>query len=93
VPLALFPLQPEMFGLWTVAEEDFSPLDTNAGKDELEWLVTQLIEKLSRSTHTTSIKQASCLWLLSLVKHCRAQGAVQSKLSATQDAFMGLLGG
>lgn len=91
VHCALGPLSPAARDVWTVAEEDFSPLDTGAGADELEWLVTQLTEKLSRSTHP-NIKQASCLWLLSLVKHCMAQGAVQSKLSAIQDAFMGLLG-
>jgi len=91
VHCALGPLSPSARDVWTVAEEDFNPLDAGVGAEELEWLVTQLTEKLSRSTHP-NIKQASCLWLLSLVKHCMTQEAVQSKLSAIQDAFMGLLG-
>jgi len=91
VHCALGPLSPSARDVWTVAEEDFNPLDAGVGAEELEWLVTQLTEKLSRSTHP-NIKQASCLWLLSLVKHCMSQEAVQSKLSAIQDAFMGLLG-
>jgi len=91
VHCALGPLSPTARDIWTVSEEDFSPLDSGAGAEELEWLVIQLTEKLTRSTHP-NIKQASCLWLLALVKHCMSQAAVQAKLLDIQGAFMGLLG-
>jgi len=74
-----------------VSEDEFTPLDAGAGADQLEWLVSQLTEKSTKSTHP-NIKQASCLWLLALVKHCITQPAVQGKLLAIQGAFMGLLG-
>merc|ERR1719483_652930 len=91
VHCALGPLSPSARDVWTVSEDEFTPMDAGAGADQLEWLVSQLTEKSTRSTHP-NIKQASCLWLLALVKHCITQPAVQSKLLAIQGAFMGLLG-
>ena len=68
---------------WSVEEADFSPLETDQQEDqkkeeentELDWLLSQLTGKLTRSTHP-SVKQASCLWLLAVVKHCMAQSQV-----------------
>ena len=67
---------------WSVEEPDFSPLETNQQQEEeeednteLDWLLSQLTGKLTRSTHP-SVKQASCLWLLAVVKHCMAQSPV-----------------
>ena len=70
--------------LWSVEEGEFSPLETDQQEKEeekeednveLAWLLSQLTGKLTRSTHP-SVKQASCLWLLAVVKHCMAQSQV-----------------
>ena len=64
--------------LWSVEEGDFAPLDTAHEQEgeELDWLVSQLTGKLTRSTQP-SVKQASCLWLLAVVKHCISQSQVR----------------
>ena len=67
--------------LWSVEEAEFSPLETGTDQQEednveLAWLLSQLTGKLTRSTHP-SVKQASCLWLLAVVKHCMAQPQVR----------------
>ena len=69
VHCALGPTSPAARDVWSVSEEDFTPLDAQSDKNDLEWLVTQLTTNLTRSTHP-NIKQASCLWLLSVVKKC-----------------------
>ena len=60
--------------LWSVEESEFSPVTEQEG-EELDWLVSQLTGKLTRSTHP-SVKQAACLWLLAVVKHCISQSQV-----------------
>ena len=63
---------------WSVEEDDFSPLDTDLQEEEgqqLDWLVSQLTGRLTRSTHP-SVKQAACLWLLAVVKQCISQSQV-----------------
>ena len=75
---------------WSVDEADFSPLETDQQQHqekeeentELDWLLSQLTGKLTRSTHP-SVKQASCLWLLAVVKHCMAQPQVSQSVSQT----------
>ena len=71
--------------LWSVEEAEFSPLETGTDQQEednleLAWLLDQLTGKLTRSTHP-SVKQASCLWLLAVVKHCMAQSQVRLFIS------------
>jgi len=91
VHCALGPLSPAARDVWTVAEADFKPVESGGGDSELEWLLAQLTDKLTQSSHP-NIKQASCLWLLAIVRHCLTQAVVQSKLLKIQAAFMGLLG-
>ena len=65
--------------LWSVEESEFSPVTEQQG-EELDWLVSQLTGKLTRSTHP-SVKQAACLWLLAVVKHCISQAQVGNSSS------------
>ena len=90
---ALGRLSPATRDVWAVAEEDFSlPADQEKDQEqELAWLVTKLTQELTRSTHP-NIKQASCLWLLAVVKHCINQAVVRQHLLDIQKAFMNLLG-
>ena len=87
---ALGHLSPAARDAWTVAEEDHIE-EEGGGREELGWLLDKLTGELTRSTHP-NIKQASCLWLLALVKHCIRQEVVKTHLLEIQAAFMGLLG-
>jgi len=88
---ALGPLSPAARDAWAVSEADYKPVDPSADTSELCWLLAQLTDKLTKSTHP-NVKQASCLWLLAVVKQCIDQADVKEKLIEIQTAFMGLLG-
>ena len=91
VHCALGPLSPAARDIWTVKEDEFQPIEEVTGESELAWLLAQLTDKLTLSSHP-NIKQASCLWLLAVVRHCISQPQVRDKLLRIQGAFMGLLG-
>ncbi|XP_023933323.1 proteasome-associated protein ECM29 homolog [Lingula anatina] len=74
---------------WTVQEDNFKPL-TDAGKDEVEWLLSELHTKYVRSDNP-HIRQAACVWLLSLVKSCSGHKVIQENMKTIQGAFMSLL--
>ena len=66
-------------------EGEFSPLDLDLQGEEgeeLDWLVSQLTGKLTRSTHP-SVKQAACLWLLAVVKQCISQSQLIRKVTTS----------
>jgi len=90
VHCALGPMSPDSRDTWTVDKEDFKPIEGIAGTD-LQWLVEKLVGSLTQSTHP-NIKQAGCLWLLAVTKHCTGEEAVKSQLVRIQSAFMSLLG-
>ena len=100
VSCVLGPLSPAARDLWTVSEAEFQPLvaagsgaDGGGGsrREDLDWFLDQLTGRLTQSDHP-NVKQAGCLWLLSVVKHCVRQEALQSRLLQIQSAFMTLLG-
>ncbi|KAK7017866.1 hypothetical protein SK128_016544, partial [Halocaridina rubra] len=62
-----------------------------AEKDVLNWLLEELLTKYVRQTHP-SVRQASCIWLLALLKRCRNKPVIQKRLTRIQIAFMDLLG-
>ena len=71
-------------------QDDFKPIETMEG-DDLAWLIDQLTGRLTQSTHP-NLKQAGCLWLLAVTRHCNGQPAVSGQLLRIQSAFMSLLG-
>ncbi|KAG7160614.1 Proteasome adapter and scaffold protein ECM29-like [Homarus americanus] len=62
-----------------------------AEKDVLTWLLGELLDKYVRQTQP-SVRQATCIWLLALLKRCRKKPIIQQRLSGIQQAFMSLLG-
>ncbi|KAB0794456.1 hypothetical protein PPYR_11295 [Photinus pyralis] len=78
---------------WSVLPSDFTPLSTmldEPSDDHLCWLVDELLQLVGK-THPNS-RQASCIWLLAILKNCANKDPVKSRLSAFQNAFMDLLG-
>ena len=43
---------------------------------DLAWLLEKLVGELTQSTHP-NLKQAGCLWLLAITKHCTEQSIVR----------------
>lgn len=57
--------------------------------EHLEWVLTELLNYVNQS-HPNS-RQASCIWLLALLKNCGEREPVKEKLQTIQRAFMNLL--
>ena len=89
----LGPLSARGRNLWKVAESEFqaSKCNPNASDNQVQYVLTALIDKHTLSTHPSE-KQASCIWLLALVKQAKDHELVKSSLMKIQSAFMGLLG-
>lgn len=89
VTCALGPGSSSSRDLWSVGKEDFQvPADTDLS--HLEWLLEQLLVKMVPDLHPAS-RQASCLWLVAVVKHCHNLKPVATKRTSIQAAFMDLL--
>lgn len=89
VTCALGPGSSNSRDLWNVCKDDFQ---VPAGTDlsHLEWLLEQLLVKMVPDLHPAS-RQASCLWLVAVVKHCHNLKPVATKRTSVQAAFMDLL--
>ena len=69
VHAAFGPLSTSKRDFWTTPEEEFkADVDASFSDDVIGWLLTELIEKQTTSMRP-NIKQASCLWLLALLKN------------------------
>ncbi|CAB3362538.1 Hypothetical predicted protein [Cloeon dipterum] len=89
VTCALGPGGPNSRDLWSVTEEEFKvPPETDL--THLEWLLEQLLGRMVPDLHPAS-RQASCIWLLAIVKHCHSLAPVALKRTKIQSAFMDLL--
>lgn len=83
---------PECRDAWSVLPSDYVPENTmmdSPNEENLEWLLTKLLEMVTQ-THPNS-RQASCIWLLALLKNCGERESVKNKLQVIQKAFMTLL--
>nr|CAH7763652.1 unnamed protein product [Callosobruchus chinensis] len=75
---------------WTTLPSDYRP-DTSEPQsdDTLDWLLDELL-KLAAHTHPNS-KQASCIWLLAVIKGCGERQPITKRLQRLQSVFMDLL--
>lgn len=88
----LGPLSTKGRNLWKESEESYRPkVDGNASDDQVKVVLSELVDKYTLSTHPNE-KQASCIWLLALVKQAKEHHLVKESLMKIQSAFMGLLG-
>ncbi|CAL4121852.1 unnamed protein product, partial [Meganyctiphanes norvegica] len=81
----------DCIGEGEVASSSDDPCEQLDEKDVLKWLLDQLLKKYIHQT-APSVRQATCVWLLALLKRCRNKTVVQQRLSQFQAAFMNLLG-
>ncbi|XP_053558665.1 proteasome adapter and scaffold protein ECM29 [Bombina bombina] len=76
--------------VWIIAEEAFSPLAGVHVNDVVPWVLDQILNKHVSSVNP-HVRQASCIWLLSLVKKLNTHQEIKSKLKEIQSAFVSIL--
>ncbi|XP_067172253.1 proteasome adapter and scaffold protein ECM29 isoform X5 [Apteryx mantelli] len=75
---------------WTVAEEEYIPPPDLKVNDVVPWVLDLILNKhiISPNPH---IRQAACIWLLSMVKKLSTHKAIKSHLKDIQGAFVSVL--
>lgn len=81
---------PEARNAWTTLPSEYLPETSQTPTSHnLDWLLDELL-KLAKSTHPNS-KQASCIWLLAVIKGSGDKEPIRTKIQQIQDVFMELL--
>ncbi|XP_045567416.1 proteasome adapter and scaffold protein ECM29 isoform X1 [Salmo salar] len=75
---------------WTCTEEQYSPPDNVKSNDVVPWVLNSILAKYipSQNPH---VRQAACIWLLSLVKKLHQHKEIRSHLKEIQTAFISIL--
>ncbi|XP_036828804.1 proteasome adapter and scaffold protein ECM29 isoform X2 [Oncorhynchus mykiss] len=75
---------------WTCTEEQYSPPDNVESNDVVPWVLNSILAKYipSQNPH---VRQAACIWLLSLVKKLHQHKEIRSHLKEIQTAFISIL--
>lgn len=84
---------PEARDPWQVPPSEFTPIDAMQeapSYDNLDWLLRELF-KFAKLPHP-NVRQATCIWLLALLKSCPDKEPVKKSLPQIQNAFMDFLG-
>ncbi|XP_063770752.1 proteasome adapter and scaffold protein ECM29 isoform X2 [Pseudophryne corroboree] len=76
--------------VWIIAEEDYQPPADVKVNDVVPWVLDQILNKhvVSVNPH---VRQAACIWLLSVVKKLSKHQEIKSKLKEIQSAFISVL--
>ncbi|CAN7937378.1 unnamed protein product [Ixodes hexagonus] len=87
----LGPTSPLSRDAWATEEEDFvPPPGGSANLPEMAWLVPEILDKFLCNPKP-SVRQAACIWTLSLLKRCSHQQPVLDNLKRIQNALLNLL--
>lgn len=75
---------------WTCTEEEYLPPDDVKCNDVVPWVLNSILSKsvVSANPH---VRQASCMWLLSLVKKLSQHKEIKAHLKDIQTAFITVL--
>ncbi|KAM7008757.1 proteasome adapter and scaffold protein ECM29 [Tautogolabrus adspersus] len=75
---------------WTCTEDQYSPPHNVKNNDVVPWVLNAILSKYigSQNPH---VRQASCIWLLSLVKKLSQHKEITSHLKEIQVAFISVL--
>ncbi|CAG2057306.1 unnamed protein product [Timema podura] len=75
--------------VWTTSVTDWSPTASPTMDADLAWLLGELLELARRPQPNP--RQAACIWMLALLKHCPKGAPLRDRLPDMQRAFMDLL--
>ncbi|KAJ8000530.1 hypothetical protein DPEC_G00181070 [Dallia pectoralis] len=75
---------------WTCTEEQFTPPANVKNNDVVPWVLNSILSKYipSQNPH---VRQAACIWLLSVVKKLHQHKEIRSHLKEIQTAFISIL--
>ncbi|KAM6939676.1 proteasome adapter and scaffold protein ECM29 [Xenentodon cancila] len=75
---------------WTCTEDEFSPPHNVKNNDVVPWVLNSILSRYipSQNPH---VRQAACIWLLSLVKKLSQHKEIKSHLKEIQVAFISVL--
>ncbi|KAF7662410.1 hypothetical protein LDENG_00236880 [Lucifuga dentata] len=75
---------------WTCTEDQYSPPSNVKSSDMVPWVLSSILSKYipSQNPH---VRQAACIWLLSLVKKLSQHKEITSHLKEIQTAFISAL--
>ncbi|NXY81962.1 ECM29 protein, partial [Alcedo cyanopectus] len=75
---------------WTMTEEEYIPPSDMKVNDLVPWVLDLILNKhiVSPNPH---VRQAACIWLLSMVKKLSTHKAIKSHLKDIQSAFVSIL--
>ncbi|XP_059409867.1 proteasome adapter and scaffold protein ECM29-like isoform X1 [Carassius carassius] len=76
--------------VWTCTEEQYCPPDNVKNNDIVPWVLSSVLSKYIPSPNP-HVRQAACIWLLSLVKKLSHHKEIQSHLKEIQTAFISVL--
>ncbi|XP_040217375.1 proteasome adapter and scaffold protein ECM29 isoform X2 [Rana temporaria] len=76
--------------IWMVAEDDYCPRADEKDNDLVSWVLSQILDKYVVSVNP-HVRQAACIWLLSLVKKLSEHVEIKTKLKEIQSAFISVL--
>ncbi|XP_023685449.2 proteasome adapter and scaffold protein ECM29 [Paramormyrops kingsleyae] len=76
--------------VWMCSEEEYTPPDDGRSNDVVPWVMNTILAKhiVSQNRH---VRQAACIWLLSLVKKLSHHKEIKSHLKEIQNAFISVL--
>ncbi|KAI5087767.1 proteasome-associated protein ECM29-like isoform X1 [Silurus meridionalis] len=76
--------------VWTCTEDQYCPPQNLKNNDVLSWALSIILSKyiVSQNPH---VRQAACIWLLSLVKKLSQHKEIRSHLKEIQTAFISVL--
>lgn len=81
---------PAATDIWTVDRNNFKVQNISTEMKLLQWLLTEILQKFIVHTKT-SVRQAACVWLITLLKQCGNQQIMKIQLPTIQNALMNLL--
>ncbi|KAM9449576.1 proteasome adapter and scaffold protein ECM29 [Clarias gariepinus] len=76
--------------VWTCTEDQYCPPENIKSNDVVSWALSAILSKyiVSQNPH---VRQAACIWLLSLVKKLSQHKEIRSHLKEIQTAFISIL--
>ncbi|KAL6466788.1 hypothetical protein MHYP_G00245920 [Metynnis hypsauchen] len=76
--------------VWTCTEDQYCPPQNVKNNDVVPWVLSSILSKyiVSQNPH---VRQAACIWLLSLVKKLSEHKEIRSHLKEIQTAFISIL--
>uniref|UniRef100_A0A672S7K8 Proteasome-associated protein ECM29 homolog n=1 Tax=Sinocyclocheilus grahami TaxID=75366 RepID=A0A672S7K8_SINGR len=76
--------------VWTCTDDQYCPPDNVKNNDIVPWVLNSVLSKYISSPNP-HVRQAACIWLLSLVKKLSHHKEIQSHLKEIQTAFISIL--